>query len=347
MRILVLYEELAWYIVNCLNVAAENCGAEILLVCKSPHPNAPFRFPFIHPRIEIVNREKITAAQLDDRIAAFKPQGIFLGGWSNAQYKRIVKRSGVPAAIGFDNQWTGSLKQRIGSIVFRLTLKRSLQKAFVPAGRQEKFARALGFTPAEIVRGIYCCDYSLFRQYYDRYRAAKEIAAPHRFLFVGRFVSEKGFSTLCEAFAEWKQETSSDWELWCVGKGDIAPLSHPAIRYFDFLQPSEMDEVIAGTSVFVLPSRFEPWGVVVHEFAAAGYPVLCTTKVGATELFLQDGKNGYVMEAATRQQLKEKLDKFSSLSQEEWIAMSGHSAKLASALTPEIWAARFMKLFEV
>ena len=49
--------------------------------------------------------------------------------------------------------------------------------------------------------------------------------------------------------------------------------------------------------LFLMPSSFEPWGVVVHEHAAAGFPLLLSDAVGAGERFLEAPRNGTAFRA--------------------------------------------------
>ena len=47
------------------------------------------------------------------------------------------------------------------------------------------------------------------------------------------------------------------------------------------MQPEDLLAFMSTGKAFVLPSTFEPWGVAVHEFAAAGYPLILSDAVGA------------------------------------------------------------------
>jgi len=347
MKILVLYEELAWYFVNCLNEVAGNFKAQILVICKRPNNTAPFSFNYVHPDIRILVREDLNEAQLTEEVEAFRASGIFVGGWSHKPYLRLIKKMAPrTCAIGFDNQWTGSLKQRLGSWYFRLFIKPYMNCAFVPGKEQALFASHLGFTGERITSGAYCCDHKLFSAYHEKYRGPKEVSFPRRFLFTGRYAAEKGVQDLWQAFIEWQQKDPNEWELWCLGKGELEPPAHPKIKHFGFVQAAEMDEIIKNTGVFVLPSTFEPWGVVVHEYASAGYPLLCSDRTGAAGTFLEEGRNGFLFEAGNKAQLTEKMNKFSTLNQKELMAMAEHSVKMAAKITPAMWAERFIKMFE-
>lgn len=348
MKIVVLYEELAWYFINCINTLAGQYNAQVLVVCKKPNTAAPFRFPFVHPNISIQLREACSEAELAALIRDFRPTGIFLAGWSNKMYLRIVKaHKEVTTAIGFDNHWTGSVKQRLGAVYFRLFLKARVKHAFVPGAQQREFARHLGFTEEHITEGAYCCDYDRFSAYYERYRDDKAKQFPKRFLFVGRYAPEKSVHELWQAFIEWQSVNPNAWELWCLGKGELSAPPHPGIRHFGFLQPDQLDEIIKNTGVFVLPSRFEPWGVVVHEFAAAGYPLLLSEQTGAAGTFLVDGRNGYRISGGNKRQLIEKMNKFSTLNEKELLAMANESVQFAARITPSVWAERFRKMFSL
>ena len=117
---------------------------------------------------------------------------------------------------------------------------------------------------------------------------------------------------LWQAFVELQTEQPNEWELWCLGIGDIKPIEHPKIKHFGFVQPKDLATYTSQTGVFVLPSRFEPWGVVVHEFAASGFPLLLSNQVGAKEQFLQETKNGFEFKSENVSGLKASIS--SSLS---------------------------------
>ncbi len=347
MKILVLYEELAWYFVNCLNVLAKDHGFSITVFCKEINPNAPFEFNGLHSNITIKDRSNFTTGELLLETKKFAPDVIFLGGWIYKPYLAVIKKSGVKNCIlGIDNQWKGSLKQILGCVYFRLTLKPYLKSVFVPGSLQFTFAKKLGFSEKHISKGLYCCDYHLFNNLFEQTKAQKQRSFPKRFLFAGRYVKEKGIQELWDTFIEIQKESPSDWELWCIGTGNIAPVQHPKIKHFGFKQPEELKSIIEQTGVFVLPSVFEPWGVVVHEYAAAGFPMICSNKVGAIDSFLEDGKNGFIIEAGNKEALKINLRKIIDMSPEELILMSNYSSKISATLTPEIWAGNFIKLYQ-
>jgi glycosyltransferase involved in cell wall biosynthesis len=316
----------------------------VLIICRKPNDTAPFRFKYVHPSVVIKDRASFSYDELLKQSKEFNPDLVFLAGWAHKPYLTILKTLNPKySVLGFDNQWTGSLKQRLGALYFKMFLKSHIRHAFVPGQRQRLFAGRLGFESGKIIEGAYCCDYELFHSYGKSCSSEKANSYPRRFLFAGRYVKEKGITDLWNVFIELDKEQPSEWELWCLGKGDITPVKHEKIRHFGFKQPEEMMEIIKNTGIFVLPSTFEPWGVVVHEFASAGFPLLCTDSVGAGDRFIENNSNGFVIKAGDREALKNTMRKFMAMSQQELVKMSQKSTEIASALTPEVWAANLMK----
>ena len=206
------------------------------------------------------------------------------------------------------------------------------------------FAKKMGFMDNKIFNGAYSCDQNYFQSIYLNSKSAKENKFPHRFIFVGRYYEFKGINELWQAFIELKSETKNDWELWCLGTGDVKPIDHPSIKHFGFVQPDEMEKFIKETGVFVLPSRFEPWGVALHEFSSAGFPLLCSDEVGAAEAFLEEGKNGFSFPANDKNALREKMKKIISLSNNDLIKMGERSNELSKKITTDTWADSVFKM---
>jgi glycosyltransferase involved in cell wall biosynthesis len=47
----------------------------------------------------------------------------------------------------------------------------------------------------------------------------------------------------------------------------------------------------------VLPSDYEPWGLVVNEAMASGTPVLASDRVGSARDLIEPGQNGWIFPA--------------------------------------------------
>lgn len=339
MKLLVLYEELAAYFTACLRQFADSQAADILVFRKPLNKVAPFTITE-HSRIRYIDRETIDTAALHKLVEEFSPDAIFCGGWAYAPYLEICKkfRPRIPVVLGFDNWWTGSLSQRIKTMIARPRFAKLFSRCFVPGEPQRQFALRLGFRENEIRNGAYCCDQPFFRNLYEQAQPARNGKVPHRFLYAGRYAPEKGISLLWESFIELKAELSNDWELWCLGKGDLAPVQHDAIKHFGFVQPEALLPFVEQCGVFVLPSNFEPWGVVVHEFAAAGFPLVCSEKVGACEFFLRVKENGVLFQHGNKRALKQALSAIMTMSDADLQQESQRSLALAAQHTPAMWA---------
>ncbi len=124
-------------------------------------------------------------------------------------------------------------------------------------------------------------------------RAARGL--PERYvLFAGRLVEDKGILDLIEAL----RLLGPDGPLAIVaGEGPLEPEVRAAagVHYAGFLQPDRLIELFALADWAVVPSRYEPWGVVVNEALACGCPVIVSDVVGARTDLVEDGVNGRVV----------------------------------------------------
>ena len=66
------------------------------------------------------------------------------------------------------------------------------------------------------------------------------------------------------------------------------------IRFCGFRNQSELPRFFDLATVFVLPSRHEPWGLIVNEVMNAGRPVILTDDVGCQPDLITDGVEGCV-----------------------------------------------------
>ena len=66
------------------------------------------------------------------------------------------------------------------------------------------------------------------------------------------------------------------------------------VRFAGFRNQSELPRFFQLADVFVLPSRHEPWGLIVNEAMASGCPVIVSTDVGCHADLVTDGVEGCV-----------------------------------------------------
>lgn len=337
MKYCFLYTELAKYFISCIEQLTE--FAEVHVINYPVNKEAPFQFKNNNSKITFYNRFEYSYTELDDLVFNINPDIIFCSGWIDKEYLKICKKfkSKVPTVLCMDTKWKGNFRQIIASFFSKILIQNKFSHAWVSGNQQKLFAEKLGIKPNNIQLGYYCADINLFNRYFENHFSDKKKNFPKRFLYVGRYYDFKGVKTLWNAFIQLQDESPNDWELWCLGNGDIEPLEHPKIKHLGFMQPEDLDKIISETSVFVLPSLIEPWGVVVQEYAAAGYPLILSNQIGAAESFLIENENGFSFIAGDKNDLIEKMKLFINLPNESLTLMSEKSHELGNKITINEW----------
>ncbi len=343
-RLLFLYSELADYFLSCVRKLVDTYDVEVHVIHWPVNKEAPFAFDFPEG-VQFYEKSQFKLEDIKKKIKSISPDFIYCSGWMDKDYLKAAKgyKSKIPVVIGLDTWWDGSTKQQLACLLSPFTIQNIFSHCWVPGDRQKKYALKLGFKEDEIMMGYYSADTESFKIVGENTLQEKTSKYPHKFIYVGRYYEFKGIKDLWEAFIQWKKETNNDWELWCLGTGDLTPVNHPNVKHFGFVQPKEMEPYIKGGGVFIMPSHFEPWGVVLHEFSAAGFPLICSDRVGASEAFMRDNENGYIYPSGDLNKLKECMSKITSLSDEKLLQMGSISKGLSQKITPAIWVDTLMK----
>lgn len=345
-KIVFLYTELASYFLACIENLLQQPEIEVHIIHWKINKEAPFNFSF-SGALHVYSRNNYASDQeLAGLVGKIGPSVLYSSGWMDKGYLKICKqyKGKIPVIVGFDNQWRGTIKQQIARLISPFRILNHFSHCWVPGPLQEEYASRLGFKKKNILTGFYCCDFDFFHRQYLENREKKSQHFPKRFIYVGRYVEHKGVKDLWQAFIEMQEESANEWELWCLGTGDLEPRVHPGIKHFGFVQPQEMEKYIKNTGVFVLPSHYEPWGVVVHEFAAAGFPLICTDEVGARFTFVENDFNGYIYKSGDTEALKNLLLKITGSEKEKLLLMGDNSVKKARQITPATWSQQLMSV---
>ncbi|MEI8135707.1 MAG: glycosyltransferase [Bacteroidota bacterium] len=343
MTVLFLYTEIADYFVKCCETLSEQVDVHVI---RWPvNKEAPFVFSFSE-KIKVYDKNKFSFFELKQLIKKINPDIIICSGWIDKDYLKLTKPyyNKIPTVLTCDTHWTGSIKQHIAAVLSRIFLLKTFSFSWVPGNKQAYYLKKLGFPENRIKKGFYCCDLLKFNAIFETQTLLKKSAFPKRFLFVGRYYAFKGITDLWEAFIQIQNENPNEWELWCMGAGDIEPIIHEKIKHFGFVQPNNLDEILKDTGVFVLPSHFEPWGVVVQEYAASGFPIITSKAVGSNELFLEGNQNGFSFETKNIVELKKILKKIITLSDSELYKMSLRSHDIAQKINHKIWTRNILEI---
>jgi glycosyltransferase involved in cell wall biosynthesis len=304
--------------------------------------------PDIIANVFYYKRSEFNYQSLNQLIKKIDPQITFISGWMDFGYLRAVRpiiKKGIPVVVGFDDIWFKTIKQRIASIFFPFFKSIFFTHAWVSGPFQYEYARRLGFVNIEIIYNLYSADNLIFNKFFHSNKILRAQEYPHRFLFVGRFEHVKGVDLLIEAWNNIKGRRK-DWELCLIGNGSLydSIKMNSDIKLMEFLQPEKLVEEIGQYGCFILPSRFEPWALVIHEFALAGFPILCTDVCGAANTFVISNYNGYTIKPNSVSDIEDKMLKIINLNDNELINMGDKSNLIGQRITPEISAASFLSI---
>ena len=119
-------------------------------------------------------------------------------------------------------------------------------------------------------------------------------------IFVGRFVEQKGLWILIDI---WKRVHSRypDWELHAYGEGNLmdafklaASKTNANIKVF---QPTtDIFNKYLDSSMLIMTSKYEPFGLVLPEAMSCGLPVIAFNCPYGPASIIKDGEDGFLIE---------------------------------------------------
>lgn len=193
----------------------------------------------------------------------------------------------------------------------------------------------------------YYCDLSDFSQ-----NLPQRPHSPITILFCGQMISRKGLDVLLQAFEQVIQ-LGLQARLLLVGREAELPQMmqklpltvQQQIEFVGFQAPDDLPKFFQQADIFVLPSRYDGWGVVVNQALGAGLPIICSDAVGAAHDLVESGVNGCIVPSGDAHALAHALTQY--LQQPDRLqAASQASINKAKNWTPAIGAQRWVEVLQ-
>ena len=344
-KILFLFTELSGYILNSFENALSS-GFDIHIINYPVNKGAPFKFTK-NKNIYHYGRDQFKSSyDLSIFIKNINPGAIFISGWIDKSYLKVIRNFSVKykKILMLDNPWRGTLLQNLWAFYFKLFYKSIFNSIWIPGEPQIKYAIKLGFKKEDIFEGLYTCNNKIFNLKNTLSLTNKSKVL----LFVGRYSEEKGIKELWQNFVSINSTLNSKWQLWCVGTGNLWDnrTLDKNIKHFGFVQQEKLVDKIIDSDVCVLPSKYEPWGVSLHEMVSMGKPVLVSDNVGSSYCFAKNDVNGFIFSHKKNNDFKSKMKKIMELSKDELKKMGKESVNLSKRISIESWVQTLNKIYD-
>lgn len=214
---------------------------------------------------------------------------------------------GVPVVLMSDSTrhdgprvwWREAIKRRVVSLC---------QSGFAAGQRHVHYLRGLGMAPNRITTGYDVVENTHFVAGAETARKQtglrNELGLPDRyFMCCARFVEKKNLSMLVRAYARYRKRVgTAAWKLVLVGDGPLRESLEQEVRalglgrdvsFPGFQTYEDLPAYYGLADAFVLPSRYEQWGLVVNEAMASGLLVLVSENCGCAPDLVAEGENGW------------------------------------------------------
>lgn len=263
---------------------------------------------------------------LDD----IQPEIVWVHGWGNAYplaALRVANCANLPVLMRgetyLDSPHRCTLlrmaRQMLLSLVFR-----GVSRFLAVGSANREYYCSHGVPDERIDLVPYAVDNGFFQQ---RCRAAAPFREKLRqeldieqgrpiILFCAKLIEVKDPTTLIRAVGKMNPEGKASTPLLLmVGEGELRPalealaeqVAPGRVRFLGFRNQTELPAFYDLCDLFVLPSVFEPWGLVVNEVMNAGRPVIVSDKVGAGHDLVKPGINGDVFLAGNVDDLQARM----------------------------------------
>jgi glycosyltransferase involved in cell wall biosynthesis len=287
----------------------------------------PYKYPY-----EVLFQRSLDQVKFFERYIAllrafheFRPTILNVTGyfdWAQIFLMTYARMRGVKVVLSSESSAMDHDRSVLKEMIKRWILSRA--HVFFCFGKStSNYLLKLGVKRPQIrVRHAAVVDEQIIRKNFDIARQGLK-RDKFCFVYVGRLAPEKNLEMLVSAFMNVNQRTTeANWELLLVGEGpsrsslQTLASNDPHIRFAGGHPWYKVPEWLAQADVLVLPSKSEPWGLVVNEAMVCGMPVIVSSKCGCVKDIVKNGVNGYTFSPKSQQDLENHLSFFIRNTQE-------------------------------
>ncbi len=280
--------------------------------------------------------ENISSIQIFKALLAtlnkYKPDVLNITGFSAWYWlliELVTRLKGIKVVISNDSTAGDNQSVWWKKVIKKMAVKNA--HGFFCFGRLAvDYMKSLGAKDAEILaQNCGVVDNVKIAEIYESSEKKNDYRA---FIYVGRFLEIKNLSMLLRSFANTK---NNDWKLILLGSGDQeAELKKLALtlgieKQLEWISGKpwyEVPKYLKQADVLVLPSKSEPWGLVVNEAMACGMPVIVSDKCGCWPDLVPENGGGFVFNHEDSAELSNCLQKF--IKNPELVSKMGDKARM-------------------
>lgn len=248
---------------------------------------------------------------------------VHMAGWIEPIFIFLLflsKLLGIPVSIESDTPMPHATKywKRMVKRLFYPRLFKWINLFLAGGKRQIKYLEYFGISLKRIISMQMTVDVATIQKdvktfsLKDKTEFRQKLHIPEEdivFLYVGRLEQYKGIVDLITAF---EAISSNNLSLLFVGDGSLREVieqkrdQNKKIIFTGRLSNLELIQAYYSSDVVVLPSHFEPWGLVINEAMATGKPVIVSERVGCVD-DLVTPETGIIVQAEKPENLQQAI----------------------------------------
>ena len=226
---------------------------------------------------------------------------LIIAGWdSKENWYSALHFSKSKNAMILESTIYESKTKGVKAFAKRIFLSR-MNKVYASGQLHKELLKALGFKKEIIMTGGVGLMNRISQPAFE-YRSSVK-----NFLYVGRLVEVKNLRLLIETFNE-----MPELNLTIIGFGilenELKAIAKENVIFTGAIDNSELSKWYQKSDVFILPSKSEPWGLVVEEALNNGTPILLSNRVGCAPELLTE-TTGLEFRYDSKEELKKAVHK--------------------------------------
>jgi 1,2-diacylglycerol 3-alpha-glucosyltransferase len=285
--------------------------------------------------------EQFISQRIIHALNQIRPNLLFVPGWESLQSVSAARWACInrtPFVVMSASQQIDFPREFIKENWKKYFLGLSIG-ALVGGARQLTYCIRLGMDKERIRTGYNTVD----NDHFSSAVAEPSVeGSPITFLVVARLIPKKNIQLLLHSFADLikgNADIRARLILKIAGEGPmLSNLEETCanlqlennVKFLGHVSYFNLPRLYRDSSVLVLPSLSEQWGLVVNEAMSAGLPVIVSDACGCSDDLVRDGVNGFVFESGNREQLTYIMQRFIEAPYSARYAMGENSKAIIS-----------------